>query len=145
MNIFVPRARSVLRILIAAAVFAFALPSFGVFDLTAWLEGTVGYRSTTSIFSVLMFIFAGFAVWLGVSSYIDYRLNPDYGATPTAREKTLLTLGRNAFTVLLIGIAGMFALSEIGLEIAPLLASAQTVSDNGLPVSYVSSTHRACY
>lgn len=124
LNVFVPKALALLRILIAAAVVAFALNSIGVLDLNAWLEGNIGYQATASIISVLMIMIASFGIWLGVSSYIDYRLNPDFGAAPTAREKTLLTLGRNAFTILLIAIAGMFALSEIGLDIAPLLASA---------------------
>ena len=42
----------------------------------------------------------------------------------TAREATLLTLLRNAVTIALVVITTMVTLSELGLDIAPLLASA---------------------
>jgi small-conductance mechanosensitive channel len=53
-----------------------------------------------------------------------YRLNPEVGRVPTARERTLLALFRNAFTIALIIMAAMLALSQLGVNIAPLLAGA---------------------
>ncbi len=55
---------------------------------------------------------------------MDFRLNPEYGSVPTSRETTLLTLLRNAATIALVIITLMFCLSEMGLNIGPLLASA---------------------
>jgi small-conductance mechanosensitive channel len=55
---------------------------------------------------------------------VDYRLNPEFGSVATSRERTLLTLLRNAATIALVIITLMFVLAEIGLDIAPLLASA---------------------
>lgn len=71
----------------------------------------------------LILLVAGL-IWLALNSWIDYRLSPDIGAVPTSREKTLLSLLRNAATILLIILTLMFALSEIGINIGPLLASA---------------------
>lgn len=124
LNSFVPKLLILLRLMIGIVVFAFALQSIGVFDFAGWLEGEIGARAASTLIAVLLMVLATFGLWLGVTSYIDYRLNPDFGAPPSAREKTLLTLGKNAFSVILIAISAMFILSEIGIDIAPLIASA---------------------
>ncbi len=49
------------------------------------------------------------------------------------RENTLLTLLRNAVTVALIVITLMFVLSEVGIDIAPLIASAGVI---GLAIGF---------
>jgi small-conductance mechanosensitive channel len=52
---------------------------------------------------------------------------------PTAREQTLLTLLRNAATIALLVVTLMFALSELGLNIGPLIASAGVI---GLAIGF---------
>jgi moderate conductance mechanosensitive channel len=59
-----------------------------------------------------------------MSSWVEYRLNPNYGTVPTPREKTLLALFRNGVTVALVIFITMLALAQIGINIAPLLAGA---------------------
>jgi moderate conductance mechanosensitive channel len=76
---------------------------------------------------------AAFVLWLTLTSWVEYRLNPDFGKVPTAREQTLLTLLRNAATIALAVITLMFALSELGLDIGPLLASAGVI---GLAIGF---------
>jgi small conductance mechanosensitive channel len=78
----------------------------------------------TSLFSVLVVVVVAFMLWLALASWVDYRLNPSRAVPATAREATLLTLFRNAVTIALVVITLMISLSELGLDIAPLLASA---------------------
>ncbi|WP_226629109.1 mechanosensitive ion channel domain-containing protein [Alloyangia pacifica] len=124
LNTFVPKALFVLRLLIFALVLAFALNAISLIDLRGWLASQIGIQLTGTLFSVAAVLLVAFAVWVALTSWVDYRLNPEFGAVATARERTLLTLLRNAATIALIVITLMFVLSEVGLDIAPLLASA---------------------
>ncbi|MGI3170255.1 mechanosensitive ion channel domain-containing protein [Pseudooceanicola sp. C21-150M6] len=123
-NRFVPKALFVLRLVILALVILFVLNSLSIIDLRAWMASQLGLRITGSALSVAAILLVSFLVWLGLNSWVDYRLNPEFGNVATAREQTLLTLLRNAATIALLIVTLMFVLSEIGLDIAPLLASA---------------------
>jgi small-conductance mechanosensitive channel len=84
------------------------------------------------LLTALLVVFGAAALWAGVASWIDARL----GEGPDARKgrsRTLLALFRNAFTVAVAVLAGMVALSQLGLDIAPLLAGAGVV---GLAVGF---------
>ena len=96
----------------------------GLIALRDWMESQLGYRVTSSLISLAGILLVAYGVWLAMTSWVDYRLNPDYGNIATARETTLLTLLRNAGTIAIFILALMFCLSEIGLDIGPLLASA---------------------
>lgn len=124
LNRFVPRVLFVLRVVIVLLVAAFALNAIDLINLRGWMASQIGVRLTGTIFSVAAVLLVSFLVWLALTSWVDYRLNPEYGQVPSAREKTLLTLLRNAATIALVIITLMFVLAEVGLDIAPLLASA---------------------
>src|SRR3546814_11832181 len=59
-----------------------------------------------------------------MSSWVEYRLNPNLGRVVGASERTLLQLLRNAVTIVLVTLAIMLALSQLGINTAPLLAGA---------------------
>ncbi|WP_417728827.1 mechanosensitive ion channel domain-containing protein [Roseovarius sp.] len=124
LNTFVPKMLFALRALIFGLVMLLALNAIGLIDLRAWMVSQFGLRLTGTILSVALVLLVSFGLWLGLTSWVDYRLNPEFGSVATAREKTLLTLLRNAATIALVVITLMFVLSEVGLDIAPLLASA---------------------
>ena len=124
LNSFLPKALFVLRGLIFAIVVLMALNAIGLIDLRGWMVSQLGLRLTGMILSVSLVLLVSFGLWLALTSWVDYRLNPEFGSVPTARERTLLTLLRNAATIALVIITLMFVLAEIGLDIAPLLASA---------------------
>ncbi|MCA8928840.1 MAG: mechanosensitive ion channel [Alphaproteobacteria bacterium] len=124
LNGFVPHALIFVRVVITAAILAFSLQLIGFLDFDAWLNSPFGVRFTGTLVSVALIAFGAFLVWLALSSWVEYRLNPDYGSVPTSRERTLLSLLRNAATILLLVITLMFVLSEMGIDIAPLIASA---------------------
>ncbi|WP_118138669.1 mechanosensitive ion channel domain-containing protein [Oceanicella sp. SM1341] len=124
LNAFVPKALFVLRTLILLLVIGIALQAVGVFDLGAWFDSDAGARVSGTVVSALVMLLVAFLLWLALSSWVDYRLNPEFGRPATAREQTLLTLLRNAATIAIVVITLMFVLSEIGVDIAPLIASA---------------------
>ncbi|WP_341233589.1 mechanosensitive ion channel domain-containing protein [uncultured Sulfitobacter sp.] len=123
-NTFVPRAFSALRLILLICVLMFALDVIGMIDMKGWLESKFGLAVTTALISVGLILTVAFGIWLALTSFVDYKLNPEYGAVPTSRETTLWGLMRNAATIALIILTLMFVLSEIGLDIGPLLASA---------------------
>lgn len=123
-NTFVPRAFSLLRLILLACVLLFTLDVIGMIDMKGWLESQLGLAVTTALISVALILTVAFGIWLALTSFVDYKLNPEYGGVPTSRETTLLTLLRNAATIALVILTLMFVLSEIGLDIGPLLASA---------------------
>ncbi|MAY87321.1 MAG: mechanosensitive ion channel protein MscS [Pseudooceanicola sp.] len=124
LNRVVPRVLMAVRFVIMLIVVLFALDVIGLIALRDWMESQLGYRVTSSLISLAGILLVAYGVWLAMTSWVDYRLNPDYGNIATARETTLLTLLRNAGTIAIFILALMFCLSEIGLDIGPLLASA---------------------
>ncbi|MEQ8651184.1 MAG: mechanosensitive ion channel [Kiloniellales bacterium] len=124
LNAFVPQFLFVVRYLILLSVVAYTVHTLDLVDVRAWLSSNVGVTLASNLIGVALIILVCFAIWLAFTSWVDYRLNPDLGRPPTARQVTLWTLARNAFTAVLVVFALMFILSEIGIDIAPLLASA---------------------
>lgn len=124
LNAFVPKLLFILRALIFGLVVLLAINAIGLIDLRAWMVSQFGLRLTGTILSVSLVLLVSFGIWLALTSWVDYRLNPEFGSVATSREQTLLTLLRNAATIALVVITLMFVLSEVGLDIAPLLASA---------------------
>ena len=124
LNGFVPQALAFVRLMIVIIIMAVSSQLIGLISLEAWLNGHVGVHVTNVLISSVFILLSSFALWLALSSWVDYRLNPDYGSIPSSRERTLLTLLKNAVTILLFIITIMFVLSEIGIDIAPLIASA---------------------
>lgn len=123
-NAFIPKLLLLVRVVVVFSILVWTLQVAGITQLDAWLATDLGARLTGGLASVAMILIGAFAVWLAMTSWIDWRLNPDIGAAPTPRETTLLTLLRNAATIVLAVITLMVSLSELGIDIAPLIASA---------------------
>lgn len=121
---FVPLMMQIVRTLVSAGVVIAVAQSWGLIDFIGWLASDTGQRITTSTIAALIILMLGFLSYLAMSSWVEYRLNPEFGSIPTSREKTLLSLFRNAFTITLVILVAMLALAQIGVNIAPLLAGA---------------------
>ncbi|MEM9784263.1 MAG: mechanosensitive ion channel domain-containing protein, partial [Pseudomonadota bacterium] len=124
LNTFVPLFLKIVRFVILLAVLGFASEVVGLFDFGGWLDSELGGDAASTLVSVMIMILIAFMAWLALNSWIDFRLAVRPGRRPTAREQTLLTLLRNAATIAISVITLMFSLSEIGIDIAPLIASA---------------------
>lgn len=134
LNAFVPTTLKIVRMVILVTVLALVLDAWAIFDLGAWLASEAGTGTLATVVTVSLILAFAVAFWIGVASWIEQRLNPDArGAEPGAREKTLLTIFRNAFAIILVTMTAMIVLSEIGINIGPLIAGAGVL---GLAVGF---------
>lgn len=124
LNAFVPRVMQVVRFLVILCAVLFITQAWALLDFSGWLVSEAGTRVTGAVASAGIIVLIGFAIYIAMSSWVEYRLNPQIGHVATAREKTLLSLFRNAFTIALAVLITMLALAQIGVNIAPLLAGA---------------------
>ncbi len=124
LNALVPGLLQVVRVLIVVAVVAAILQAWWIIDVWGWLASDFGQELVGRLAAAAFMVLLAVAVWLAVSSLVEYRLNPDVGTVPTVRTRTLLSLFRNAFTVALAVVTVMVVLSELGMNIGPLLAGA---------------------
>lgn len=133
LNAFVPKVLHVVRLVVLVGVLLAVAQAWELFDFLAWASTGVGFDVTTAFISAFLLVLVGIAAYIVVSSWVEYRLNPDYGTQPTARERTLLSLFRNAFTVTLVVVVAIMVLAELGVNVGPLLAGAGVV---GLAVGF---------
>lgn len=133
LNMMVPMFFRAVRVLVVACVAAAILQSWGVIDIVAWFASDNGTDMIGRLLSALIILLVAGAIWLAASSWVEYRLNPSLGRITNARTRTLLSLFRNAFSIVLIVIAAMLTLSQLGVDIAPLIAGAGVV---GLAVGF---------
>ncbi|MDZ7786989.1 MAG: mechanosensitive ion channel [Halofilum sp. (in: g-proteobacteria)] len=125
LNAFVPRGLQAIRIAIVVLVIALVLDAWQVFDLGVWLASDAGLGVVTSLASILGIVVVSAVAWIAIASWVDYWLSDDTGGRATsARQRTLLALFRNAVAVVIVTMAGMILLSELGINIGPLLAGA---------------------
>ncbi|URQ61980.1 mechanosensitive channel protein [Pantoea alhagi] len=127
------------RILTVFAVLLLLLNAWQLFDLWYWLTVGAGEQLVDVLIRVFMILLFSAVGWTLLASLIESRLSSDIHGRPmpSARTRTLLTLFRNALAVVISTITIMILLSEIGVNIAPLLAGAGAL---GLAVSFGSQT-----
>lgn len=127
------------RIITVFAVTLMLLNAWNLFDLWHWLTAGAGEKLVDMIIRIVVILFFSAVGWTLLASLIESRLASDSHGRPmpSARTRTLLTLFRNALAVIISTITIMILLSEIGVNIAPLLAGAGAL---GLAVSFGSQT-----
>jgi small conductance mechanosensitive channel len=134
LNDFIPQLLKGLRWLILVTVVSVVLDAWNVFNVAQWLASETGTQLIFTLVTVLLIVLAAKAFWIVVASWIEHRLSAETGSgEPSAREKTLLTIFRNAIMVTLIILTTMVVLSELGLNIGPLIAGAGVV---GLAIGF---------
>ena len=133
LNAFVPGILKTVRVLVMIAVLIAIVEAWGIVAVVDWLASELGREIVGRLLAATAILLAAFAIWMAVTSWIEYRLNTQNGYTPTARLRTLLSLFRNALTITLLVVAIMLALSELGVNIGPLLAGAGVV---GLAIGF---------
>lgn len=130
---FVPTVMQVVRWVVIVGVILAIAQAWSLFDFVGWIGSDSGQQVAGSAISAALIVLACIVLHVVVASWIEYRLNTSIGKTPTAREKTLLGLFKNAFTIALVVFGVMLALAQIGVNIAPLLAGAGVV---GLAIGF---------
>ena len=125
LNAYIPNTLKVLRVVIFIGVLMFIFDAWGLFDLSSWYASPSGRNLIGKSISVAVILVFALAVWIALASVIEHFLNPKAGrGEPTARAKTLMSLFYNALAITLATITAMIVLSEIGINIGPLIAGA---------------------
>ncbi len=119
--------RILLRITIAAVAFVFLAQVLG-FDVSYWFgQGAPGGRLANSLMTLLVTLGVAIALWeavnIGVQVYLD-RLTQEGVAVRAARLQTIVPLLRNSLLIVLMVLIALTAMSELGVNIGPLLAGA---------------------
>ena len=131
------------RTLAALIYFAAALVILQVWslDVFSFFETEFGQKVLGRGFSIFVIGLISLAIWEAASLLIDRLLQArDSGGDAvvrSARVRTLLPLARSATLALIVTIATLAVLSELGVNIAPLLAGAGVV---GLAVGFGAQT-----
>jgi hypothetical protein len=115
LNAFIPSVLRVARTVVLVIVMLAIADAWAILDLEAWFASETGRNVVGALVSTSLVLILGWLVYVAVSSWVEYRLSEDYGRAPSARERTLLSL------------------SELGVNIGPLLAGAGVI---GLAVSF---------
>ena len=125
-NTYVPKSLKLARSLILIAVGVFTLDVWAVYDLGAWYNSDMGARAVSALVDIIIIMFAAALVWVVLASVIEHRLTPKDNTLPAdaARAETLLGLFNTTLAIAIIVVTVMIVLSEIGVDIAPLIASA---------------------
>ena len=97
-------------------------------DALGWLFGnTLGRQAISALISVAVTLCVAAAAWEGVNIALDRHLDGLSRRAQIGKEtrlRTLLPILRSGLAALLITLAGLTVLSDIGVNIAPLLAGA---------------------
>lgn len=103
------------------------LEAWGFGPLAYFTSGHLGQRVVSAIVTIGLVTLGGLAVWEAANASIENHLaalTRQAQIARSARLRTLLPMLRTALLVTLLIIVGLVALSEIGVNIAPLLAGA---------------------
>lgn len=130
-NSYVPKALKGLRILLSIFVVLVVLDAWSVFDLPGWLASDSGALVISMIVHVAIILGIATLIWTVVASFIEHRLSA--ASAPSAREQTLLSLFRNAVLILIVTMTLLIVLSQIGINIGPLIAGAGVI---GLAIGF---------
>lgn len=139
-NRYLPLLLGVIRTVIYIVALFAILQAWGI-DTVGWLASEVGRGIVARTVTILLVLLITLALWEAIATAIEYYLTqpgPDGKPTPrSARVRTLLPLLRRTISIVLGVIAGLIVLSELGLNIAPLLAGAGVV---GLAIGFGAQT-----
>jgi small-conductance mechanosensitive channel len=126
-NRYYPLLRGLITTLLFVATFLALLQACGV-DTLAWFHtGALGGRLASATMTVVIAGAITLGVWEAVNTGLDRHLSHlqrDVQISRAARLRTLLPILRTMLMITLVTVFGLTALSEIGVNIAPLLAGA---------------------
>ena len=139
-NRYLPVTRIVLQLMVIALAIIMVAESWNV-DVFTWLATETGRVIIGRIASILAIALIALAIWEVASSLIDRYLGAkdDEGdeVKRSQRVRTLLPLARNALRVVIGVIAILMILTEIGVDVTPILAGVGVI---GLAIGFGAQT-----
>jgi small conductance mechanosensitive channel len=135
-NRYIPILRRILVYAVRIAAFLVILAAWHI-DVGGILFSDTGRDVLSRLADIAIVVILSLAVWEVASGLITAHLNrrdaSGLSVIRSARVRTLLPLVRNALLILISVMATLIILSEIGVDIAPLLAGAGVV---GLAIGF---------
>ncbi len=107
------------------------------FDVWSWLTSDTGQALTGPAIKIVLILLVAGIVWEVLSAIIEHYVHKTEGGAGSARMQTLLPLARKALFVVICVMVTLTVLSELGVDIAPLLAGAGVI---GLAVGFGAQT-----
>ncbi len=124
-NAYVPAALRGMRLLITVIVALIILDAWHAFDLGAWLASPGGQAAVALVLRLSVILAIAALTWTVLASLIEHRLGASSGPRKASeREKTLLMLFRNAAAIVICTMTILIVLSQIGIDVGPLIAGA---------------------
>lgn len=133
MNSYKDPALRGIHLVLVVVVFLLVLDAWHAFDLAAWLDSDGGRATVALVLRVGLVLGVATLSWVVLASLIEHRMGARDGRRASEREKTLLMLFRNAAAIVIVTMTVLVALSQIGIDIGPLIAGAGVV---GLAISF---------
>ena len=129
-NRYLPVLKGSATLAIGAIALLFLLESWGL-EAFAWFgQGKLGNRLISSIVSISLTITLALVIWEGINAAIHRhleRLSRDAKAAQSARVRTLLPMLRTVLLAIILIYVVLSVLTEIGVNVAPLIAGAGVV------------------
>ncbi|MGI9128720.1 MAG: mechanosensitive ion channel domain-containing protein [Roseomonas sp.] len=129
-NRYLPVLKGSASMAIGGIALLFLLESWGL-EAFAWFgHGKLGNRLVSSLISIALTITLALVIWEGINAAIQRhleKLSRDAKAAQGARVRTLLPMLRTALLAVILIFVVLSVLTEIGVNVAPLIAGAGVV------------------
>jgi moderate conductance mechanosensitive channel len=129
-NRYLPLLRRIISTVIAVIGFVALLEVWGV-DAVVWFYGgQIGSRLLSAVVTIGIAALAAAVIWESSNALMDRQVNVlsrEGHYARAARLRTFQPMLRTALLCLIVTVVGLTALSEIGVNVAPLLAGAGIV------------------
>ncbi|MBR0740577.1 mechanosensitive ion channel [Bradyrhizobium liaoningense] len=129
-NRYLPMLRKIVSGVIAFIGFVAVLEVWGVDAIVWFYGGQIGSRLISAVVTIGLAVLIAAAIWEASNALLDRQINTlsrDGHYARAARLRTFQPMLRTALLCLIGTVVGLTALSEIGVNVAPLLAGAGIV------------------
>lgn len=133
LNSYIPAVFRVARVVVLITVLLSVFDAWQVLSMKSWFSSAQGQVILNTSIRVALVLLIAALSWTVLASIIEHRIASSSSHIPTEREKTLLMLFRNTLAIIMVIMTTLTVLSQIGIDIAPLIAGAGVV---GLAVSF---------
>ncbi len=139
-NRYLPVLKGLVTLIIGVLALLFLLESWGIESFAWFRRGQLGARLLSSLVSVGLTVLTAVTVWelsnAAIERYLT-KLSRDAKAARSARVRTLLPMLRTVLSAAILIFIALNVLTEIGVNVAPLIAGAGVV---GLAIGFGSQT-----
>lgn len=126
LNMYVRMLNSLGHVVIAAVSVYTLSKIWGVEAIDRFFESAAARSALSNVITVLLVILLAALVWEAINIYLAYILRQATSNNHT-RAKTLLPIIRNIVVAIFVGLFGLVLLSELGINVTPLLAGAGVI------------------